>query len=99
MFVAAVIATGGYFAHAAWKSQRSEYALKSTVRASQPLKRALAPAKSLGQTSAGGLLSHLAPDVTSAARRSVYERQRQAGDQKSGYELSRMDYESPRCWR
>jgi thiol-disulfide isomerase/thioredoxin len=49
IFVAAVVALGGYFAHTAWQTQRGEAALKATALEFLPLEQALALAKVQGQ--------------------------------------------------
>lgn len=47
--VAAVVATGSYFAHTAWQTQRGEAALKATALEFLPLEQALAQAKPQGK--------------------------------------------------
>lgn len=92
--VAAVVATGSYFAHTAWQTQRGEAALKATALEFLPLEQALALAKSQGKPVLVDFSAIWCPTCrTLHADLLTNANVKQAIT--SGYVLSRVDYESP----
>lgn len=94
ILAAAVIATGSYFAHTAWQTQRGEAALRATALEFLPLDRALALARSQGKPVLVDFSAIWCPTcrvLHAEVFTNAAVKQAIAG----GYVLSRVDYESP----
>lgn len=94
IFVAAVVATGSYFAHTAWQTQRGEAALKATALQFLPLEQALALAKSQGKPVLVDFSAIWCPTCR-ALHAEVFTNATVKQAITSGFVLSRVDYESP----
>ena len=93
-FVAAVFATGSYFAHTAWQTQRGEAALEATALEFLPLERALALAKSQGKPVLVDFSAIWCPTCR-VLHAEVFTNATVKQAITNGYVLSRVDYESP----
>lgn len=93
-FVAVVAATGSYFAHTAWQTQRGEAALKATALEFLPLDRALALAKSQGKPVLVDFSAIWCPTCR-VLHAEVFTNATVQQAITSGFVLSRVDYESP----
>jgi thiol:disulfide interchange protein len=94
IFVAAVVATGSYFAHTAWQTQRGEAALKATALEFLPLERALALAKTQGKPVLVDFSAIWCP-MCRVLHAEVFTNTSVKQAITTGYVLSRVDYESP----
>jgi thiol:disulfide interchange protein len=94
MLVAAVVATGGYFAHTAWQTQRGEAALKATALEFLPLERALALANSQGKPVLVDFSAIWCPTCR-VLHVEVFTNVTVKQSITSGYVLARVDFESP----
>ncbi len=94
VFAVAVIATGSYFAHTAWQTQRGEAALKATALDFLPLDRALALAKSQGKPVLVDFSAIWCPTCR-VLHAEVFTNTAVKEAITGGYVLSRVDYESP----
>ena len=94
ILVAAVVATGSYFAHTAWQTQRGEAALKATALEFLPLERALALAKSQGKPVLVDFSAIWCPTCR-VLHAEVFTNATVKQAITSGFVLSRVDYESP----
>jgi thiol:disulfide interchange protein len=94
IFVATVVATGSYFAHTAWQTQRGEAALKATALEFLPLERALAQAKTQGRPVLVDFSAIWCPTCR-VLHAEVFTNAAVKQAITSGYVLSRVDYESP----
>jgi thiol:disulfide interchange protein len=94
IFVAAVVATGSYFAHTAWQTQRGEAALKAAALEFLPLDRALAQAKTQGRPVLVDFSAIWCPTCR-VLHAEVFTNAAVKQAITSGYVLSRVDYESP----
>ncbi len=94
ILVAAVVATGSYFAHTAWQTQRGEAALKATALEFLPLERALALAKTQGKPVLVDFSAIWCPTCR-VLHAEVFTNTSVKQAITTGYVLSRVDYESP----
>jgi thiol:disulfide interchange protein len=94
ILVAAVVATGSYFAHTAWQTQRGEAALRATALEFLPLERALALAKTQGKPVLVDFSAIWCPTCR-VLHAEVFTNATVKQAITSGYVLSRVDYESP----
>ena len=94
IFVAAVVALGGYFAHTAWQTQRGEAALKATALEFLPLEQALALAKVQGKPVLVDFSAIWCPTCR-LLHAEVFTNATVKQAITSGYVLSRVDYDSP----
>ena len=94
IFVAAVVAIGGYFAHTAWQTQRGEAALKATALEFLPLERALALAKVQGKPVLVDFSAIWCPTCR-VLHADVFTNATVKEAITTGFVLSRVDYESP----
>ncbi len=94
ILVAAVVATGSYFAHTAWQTQRGEAALKATALEFLPLERALVQAKTQGKPVLVDFSAIWCPTCR-VLHAEVFTNAAVKQAIASGFVLSRVDYESP----
>jgi thiol:disulfide interchange protein len=94
IFVATVIAIGGYFAHTAWQTQRGEAALRATALDFLPLEQALVLAKTQGKPVLVDFSAIWCP-ICRVLHAEVFTNAAVKQAITSGFVLSRVDYESP----
>lgn len=94
VFVAAVIATGSYFAYTAWQTQRGEAALKATALEFLPLEQALVLAKSQGKLVLVDFSAIWCPTCR-VLHAKVFTDTTVKQAITTGFVLSRVDYEAP----
>jgi thiol:disulfide interchange protein len=94
IFVAAATATGLYFAHTAWQTQRGEAALKATALEFLPLEQALALARSQGKPVLVDFSAIWCPTCR-VLHAEVFTNDTVKQAITTGFVLSRVDYESP----
>lgn len=94
ILVATVIATGGYFAHTAWQTQRGEAALKATALEFLPIDQALALAKVRGNPVLVDFSAIWCPTCR-LLYAEVFTNETVKGAITTGFVPSRVDYESP----
>jgi thiol:disulfide interchange protein len=94
IFVAAVVAIGGYFAHTSWQTQRGEAALKATALEFLPLEQALALAKVQGKPVLVDFSAIWCPTCR-VLHAEVFTNATVKVAITTGFVLSRVDYESP----
>ena len=94
ILAATVVATGGYFAHTAWQTQRGEAALKATALDFLPLEQALALAKVQGKPVLVDFSAIWCPTCR-VLHAEVFTNATVKAAIASGFVLSRVDYESP----
>jgi len=93
-FIAAVVATGAYFAHTAWQTQLGEDALKATALNFLPLDQALANARQQGKPVLVDFSAIWCPTCR-AMHATVFTNNEVKRAISDKYVLSRVDYESP----
>lgn len=91
---AALIATGGYFAHTAWQTQRGEAALKATTLEFLPLEQALAQAKVQGKPVLVDFSAIWCPTCR-VLHAEVFTNATVKSAITTGFVLARVDYEAP----
>lgn len=94
IFVAAVVATGSYFGHTAWQTQRGEAALKATALEFLPLEQALALATARGKPVLVDFSAIWCPTCR-VLHGEVFTNAGVKQAITNGYVLARVDYEAP----
>jgi len=94
ILVAAVVATGSYFAHTAWQTHRGEAALKATALEFLPLERAFMIARSQGKPVLVDFSAIWCPTCR-ALHADVFTNAGVKLAITGGYVLARVDYEAP----